>query len=94
MLNFYFTGTAGDCLSWHNGMKFSTRDVDNDPNTGSCAQKYHGAWWFKNCLQSNLNGEYLNVNQKKKHKGVYWYRFKGTYYSYKMSEMKVGHDQN
>ena len=43
----------------HNGMKFSTKDVDNDAYSGSCAQIYHGAWWFEECHYSNLNGEYL-----------------------------------
>ena len=41
-----YTGTAGDSMEYHNGMKFSTRDRDNDELGGSCAQEQKGAWWF------------------------------------------------
>ena len=41
-----YSGTAGDSLSYHNGMEFSTRDRDNDKwSSTSCAERYHGAWW-------------------------------------------------
>lgn len=52
-----YTGNAGDALSgsyhpevqwWasHQGMKFSTRDMDNDRYERSCAQEDKGGWWF------------------------------------------------
>ncbi|XP_061176959.1 fibrinogen C domain-containing protein 1-B-like [Saccostrea echinata] len=53
-----YNGTAGDSLGYHNGIKFSTQDQDNDNNRSSCATDYHGAWWYNACLHSNLNGEY------------------------------------
>ena len=49
-----------------NGMKFSSRDRDNDFSSGSCAFWY-GGWWYKGCgvVQINnanaiiyINGEY------------------------------------
>lgn len=41
------------------GKKFSTKDQDNDTATdGSCAQRYHGAWWYSACHATNLNGQY------------------------------------
>lgn len=41
------------------GMKFSTKDQDNDTAPdGSCAQRYHGAWWYRVCHATNLNGQY------------------------------------
>ena len=94
LLNFYFTGTAGDSLSYHNGMKFSTKDVDNDRDSSNCAQEYHGAWWFNYCLQAHLNGEYLGAHdyQKEQEQSLFWAHFKG-YESYKVTEMKVGRDQ-
>ncbi len=24
----------------------------------NCAEHYHGAWWFRSCFQSHLNGRY------------------------------------
>ncbi|XP_061176962.1 fibrinogen C domain-containing protein 1-B-like [Saccostrea echinata] len=54
-----YNGTAGDSLTYHNGMRFSTKDQDNDiKSDGSCSILRHGAWWYKNCLHSNLNGQY------------------------------------
>ena len=92
--NFYFTGTAGDSLSYHNGMKFSTQDVDNDLNSGNCAQYFHGAWWFNTCRHSHLNGKYLRDRHSQAWEGTFWRDFKPNYYSYKVAEMKVGRDQN
>ena len=43
-----YSGTAGNSLSFHNGMKFSTPDRDNDKYSNSnCAQDYKGGWWYK-----------------------------------------------
>ncbi|KAK3101749.1 hypothetical protein FSP39_006105 [Pinctada imbricata] len=60
-----YSGTAGDSLSGdtdqnvvHAYQRFSTKDMDNDQSTASCAQKYKGGWWYKSCHMSNLNGEY------------------------------------
>ena len=51
-----YSGTARDSLAYHNLMKFSTKDNDNDINSGNCATIYTGAWWYKGCQWSNLNG--------------------------------------
>ena len=50
---------TGDSLSvYHHGQEFSTFDVDNDANSGNCADMFIGAWWYRSCFTSNLNGVY------------------------------------
>ena len=42
-----YEGTAGDSLSRHSNMNFSTRDQDQDiDSTINCAQLCSGAWWY------------------------------------------------
>ena len=45
--------------SMHDGQMFSTKDRDNDePTERNCAVYYSGAWCFKDCHNSNRNGQY------------------------------------
>ncbi|XP_043242752.1 techylectin-5B-like [Amphibalanus amphitrite] len=55
-----YAGNAGDSLSYHNGMQFSTFDRDHDAWDESCAAEWQGAWWYYYCYTSNLNGRYLS----------------------------------
>ena len=89
-------GSAGNSFAYHNGMKFSTRDVENDLlSSGNCAPKWNGAsWWLKRCFDVHLNGEYLEGGHNLEAEGILWEDFKGFRCSYKFAEMKVGHDQN
>lgn len=82
-----FSGTAGDSLSAHNGMMFSTKDQDNDfQESQFCAQQYAAAWWYNKCHQSNLNGQYGDDTYGK---GINWKTWRGYTYSLKESAMKV-----
>nr|XP_039261947.1 fibrinogen C domain-containing protein 1-like [Styela clava] len=80
-----YNGTAGDSLTPHTNMQFSTKDSDNDRwcCSGSCAQMYKGAWWYRTCYYSNLNGIYYQNGDR----SVTWNSFKNGK-SLKFTEMK------
>ncbi|XP_071531115.1 uncharacterized protein [Panulirus ornatus] len=56
------TSQAGDALKWHDGMKFSTPDRDNDVLLGGhCAKRNDGGWWYRGyrgCYQAHPTGRY------------------------------------
>ena len=82
-----YSGTAGDSLEVHNNMAFSTKDRDNDRNSGyNCAVYFTGAWWYDSCQLSNLNGKYLG--EKIDRRAARWYHFR-DYLSLKFTEMKM-----
>uniref|UniRef100_H2YI03 Fibrinogen C-terminal domain-containing protein n=1 Tax=Ciona savignyi TaxID=51511 RepID=H2YI03_CIOSA len=84
-----YSGTAGDSLSNHNGLPFSTKDVDNDSiGNFNCAVRNHGAWWYDGCFDSNLNGKYFKNCHTTSTQGVSWSKFHGLQCSMKFVEMK------
>ncbi|CAC5389862.1 Fibrinogen-like protein A,Ryncolin-4,Angiopoietin-related protein 7,Angiopoietin-related protein 1,Ficolin-3,Ficolin-1-B,Techylectin-5A,Ficolin-2,Ryncolin-1,Tenascin-R,Fibrinogen-like protein 1,Angiopoietin-1,Tenascin-X,Fibrinogen C domain-containing protein 1-A,Tenascin-N,Veficolin-1,Ryncolin-3,Tenascin,Fibroleukin, Fibrinogen C domain-containing protein 1,Ryncolin-2,Angiopoietin-related protein 6,Techylectin-5B,Angiopoietin-related protein 2,Angiopoietin-2,Microfibril-associated glycoprotein 4,Ficolin-1- len=68
-----YSGTAGDSLKYHNKQAFSTKDKDNDRNSGNCAELYKGGWWYGSCNNSNLKGLYLG--NKENNKGIRWWKW-------------------
>ena len=52
-----FSGNAGwDAFGEHNGQKFSTFDLDNDPISGNCATGLGGGFWYSACGACLVNG--------------------------------------
>lgn len=87
-----YTGDAGDSLRYHVGRRFSTIDVDHDAwPEASCARDHSGAWWYRACETSNLNGRYLHgpVPPDHEYTGLYWYDFHGPQYSLWRSRMMI-----
>lgn len=91
-----YSGTSGDSfLSYHQNMKFSTHDKDNDMWFSSCARKDESGWWYRDCGYSTLNGRYVQggtipITQDGLVKGIIWYHWKRRYsYSLKRVEMKI-----
>jgi hypothetical protein len=81
-----YSGTAGDSLTRHNGAKFSTSDRDNDQNSGNCASTWSSGWWYDNCYDSHLNGQYRPGSSSWSY--VTWTAFKYKE-SLKAAEMKL-----
>ncbi|RUS91589.1 hypothetical protein EGW08_000704 [Elysia chlorotica] len=87
-----FTGSAGDSLSYHNMMAFSTEDVDNDLHERHCAAENKSGWWYSSCFYSQLNGRYHTAWYSKTNyaDGIVWYTLKDNeFYSLKKVEMKL-----
>ena len=58
-------------MAYHNGMQFTTIDVDNDLRSGKncAADEKLGGWWYNKCAKANLNGLYGNVSS---YHAIYW----------------------
>jgi len=70
------------------GQNFSTSDQDNDSwdGTPACTELWHGAWWYKDCCDANLNGRYIVKGPD----GIGWYTFHPrVFHRLRFTEMKL-----
>ena len=66
-----YSGDAGDDMSYHNNMQFSTKDRDHDKEGNQhCAQGFTGGWWYKKCHNVHPTGIW---GSKDRAKGINWY---------------------
>jgi len=80
----------GDSVDKQNGMKFTTKDEDNDEySLSNCATECHGAWWYKSCHDSNSNRKYLGGSHTSFADGIEWRAWRGFYYSLKSTKMMI-----
>ncbi|XP_064614086.1 fibrinogen C domain-containing protein 1-like [Liolophura sinensis] len=87
-----YSGTAGDAMTYHDGYQFSTPDSDNDGNVGViCTARDHGAWWYDDCQNSNLNGEYVHAGgmPRSAYSGIAGYTWLMVYGNVQFTEMKI-----
>ncbi|XP_029015270.1 microfibril-associated glycoprotein 4-like [Betta splendens] len=83
-------GDAGDCLTNHNSMKFTTFDKDLDTWEKNCAQHYLGGFWYNACHWANPTGIYAPHNAiGLDNVQVIWKTWKGFNYSLKTIVMKI-----
>ncbi|XP_037031495.1 ficolin-2-like [Bradysia coprophila] len=97
--NFTSDGQISDSLTYHNGAMFTTKDKQNDGHTSNCAIVCKGAWWYRQCYHSNLNGIWMSKLRAVSTKGsssndnIFGVHFRHTFevdfYSLKSVEMKV-----
>ena len=84
-----------------NRMAFTTSDNDNDDaNDANCAELYLGAWWYKSCHCTNLNGFNFNngslpeLHDEFHGKGIVWLNRQNVpehdhYFSWPQASMKI-----
>jgi len=48
--------TLGDSMARHNGMKFSTKDRDQDGASSNCAESWTGGFWYESCFNAHPTG--------------------------------------
>lgn len=47
-------------FNYISGSRFSTFDHDAESDSRNCAEHQRGGWWYKDCSQVNLNGQYIS----------------------------------
>ena len=86
-------GTAGDSLEYHNNIKFTTKDQDNDNySSKNCAAAYEarGGWWYKSCYTAQLSStykDYYNVTAHRYIPGPVWVKVHGNSLPFRSATM-------
>ena len=83
------SGNAGDSLLYHNGMKFSTIDKDQDTGPGHCALAFQAGWWYRRCHNSNLNGRFPTTTSGQDAAYMSWLHLHNQHGGIIFSEMKI-----
>ena len=67
------SSTAGDSLTTHNNVQFSTIDRDNDGSKAvHCAETHSGGWWYNACRDAHLTGINFKSGSHISNEGIEW----------------------
>ncbi|OPL33027.1 hypothetical protein AM593_09942, partial [Mytilus galloprovincialis] len=80
---------VGDSLDYSSNRRFTRLDRDNVDAKDNCARRHPGAWWYKDCMHSNLNGHYYIKTPVGGWNGIIWYHWKGANHSLKATAMMI-----
>ncbi|XP_045157213.2 ficolin-3-like [Mercenaria mercenaria] len=75
------TYTGWKSMLYHNGVPFTTYDADRDAYDENCTVKDRGGWWYSQCADANLNGEFVTPGTERSGRpeaGMVYKSFKGT----------------
>ena len=74
-----------------NGMKFTTKDKDQDRNLEkNCATTFGGGWWYEFCHRVKLTGQHNETRAK----GIHWLSITTYNVSFKRASMKLRRKTN
>lgn len=89
----HFSGDLPDAMANSTGMRFSTKDRNNDNHQNSnCARSYTGGWWVNACGENSLNGRYLwsrARGRSMRRRGIHWKPGTGPSYFLKTTKITV-----
>ncbi|XP_049911978.1 angiopoietin-related protein 3 [Epinephelus moara] len=86
------SGDLPDAMANSTGMRFSTKDRNDDNHQNSNCPRYTGGWWFNDCGENSLNGRYLWLRTRgrsMRRRGIHWRPGTGPSYSLKMTKITI-----
>ena len=72
-------GLGGDGMAHSKNRQFSTRDEDNDANSGNCASSCLAGWWHNTCYGALLTGPHVTPAGASEWAKLYWIENRSTY---------------
>jgi len=89
-----YSGDAGDSLTYHLDMNFTTYDQDNDllvksNSSANCGFNCGAGWWYKSCYKVKLTGVYNSTEYRM---NVAWDDWLSGNMTYRFAEMKIRPD--